>query len=67
MDWVLDYLVEPAACSIYRIPKQWPVNLRWRGGCRREGGALAQAIGGFHRGELTDDHRTCVIQATVTW
>jgi hypothetical protein len=43
------------------------MNLRWRGGGRREGGALAQAIGGFHRGELTGDHQMCVIQATMTW
>jgi hypothetical protein len=43
------------------------MNLRWRGGGRREGGALAQAIGGFQRGELTGDHRTCVIQATAMW
>ena len=57
MDWVLDYLAEPTTHSIYRIPEQWPVNLRWRGGGWRENGALAQAIGGFHCGELTDDER----------
>jgi hypothetical protein len=33
------------------------MNLRWRGGGQREKGALAQAIGGFHRGELTGDER----------
>jgi hypothetical protein len=43
------------------------MNLRWRGGGWREGGALAQAIGGFHWGELTGDHQVCVIQATATW
>jgi hypothetical protein len=23
MDWVLDYLAKPTACSIYRIPERW--------------------------------------------
>ena len=67
IDWVLDYLAKPTTCSIYRIPKRWPVNLRWRGGGRRGTELLAQAIGGFHRGEVTGDHQTCVIQATATW
>jgi hypothetical protein len=53
--WVHNYIAEPRVCSIYRTPELWPVNLRWRGGNRREGGALAQAIGGFHRCELTGD------------
>jgi hypothetical protein len=43
------------------------MNLRWRAGGRRGTELLAQAIGGFHRGELTGGHRTCVIQATATW
>jgi hypothetical protein len=42
MYWLLDYLAEPTACSIYRIPEQWPVNLRWRGGGQRERRALSQ-------------------------
>jgi hypothetical protein len=67
MDWVLDYLAEPMARSIYRIPERWLVNLRWRGGGRRKKRALSQEIGGFHRGELTGDHRICVIRATTTW
>jgi hypothetical protein len=54
---MLEYLMEPRVCSIYRALKQWPVNLSSRGGGRREGDALAQAISGFHRGELTSDHR----------
>jgi hypothetical protein len=66
VDWMLDYLAEPTACSIYRPPERWLVNLRCRGGGRREGGALAQAIGGFHRGELTGDHRISITQATAT-
>jgi hypothetical protein len=33
------------------------MNLRCRGGGRREGEALAQAIGGFDRGELTGDEQ----------
>jgi hypothetical protein len=41
------------------------MNLRWRGGSQREGRALSQGIGGFHRDELTDDQRTCVIRVTV--
>jgi hypothetical protein len=57
VDWMLEYLMEPRVCSIYRALKQWPVNLSSRGGGRREGDALAQAISGFHRGELTSDHR----------
>jgi hypothetical protein len=65
--WLLDYLEEPTTGSIYRIPERWPGNLRWRGGGRRERRALSQEIGGFHRGELTGDHRTCVIRATATW
>jgi hypothetical protein len=55
--WVHNYIVEPSVCSIYRTSERWPMNLRWRGGGRREGSALAQAIGGFHRGELTGDER----------
>jgi hypothetical protein len=61
MDWVLDYLAELTACSIYRIPKWWPMNLRWRGGGRRKKRALSQEIGGFHRDGLIGDHRICVI------
>jgi hypothetical protein len=64
--WLLDYLAELTACSIYRIPERWPVNLRWCGGGRRERRALSQEIGGFHHGELTGDHRTCVIRSTAT-
>jgi hypothetical protein len=55
--WVHNYIAEPRVCSIYSALERWPANLRWRGGGRREKGALAQAIGGFHRGELTDDDR----------
>jgi hypothetical protein len=54
-------------CSIYRALERWPVNLRLRGGDRREGDALAQVISGFHRGELTGDHRICITQTTATW
>jgi hypothetical protein len=61
MDWVLDYLGKPTGHSIYRLRGWWPVNLRWRGGGRREGRVLSQEIGGFHRGELTDDHQISVI------
>jgi hypothetical protein len=60
VDWMLEYLAEMRVCSIYRALERWPVNLRSCGGGRREGGALAQAIGGFHHGELTDDHRICI-------
>jgi hypothetical protein len=44
-------------CSIYRALERWAMNLSSRGGGRREGGAMAQAIGGIYRGKLTDDHR----------
>jgi hypothetical protein len=57
MDWVLDYLAEPMAHSIYRIPERWPMNLRWRGGSWRKKRALSQEISGFHRGGLTGDHQ----------
>jgi hypothetical protein len=67
MDWVLDYLAKPMTHSNYRIPERWPMNLRWRGDGRRKRRALSQEIGGFHHGELTGDHRTCVIRATLTW
>jgi hypothetical protein len=67
MYWLLDYLAEPMACSIYRIPERWLVNLRWRGGGRRERRVLSQEIGGFHCGKLSGDHRLCVIRATATW
>jgi hypothetical protein len=64
---VHNYIAEPRVCSIYRALERWPVNLRSRGGDRREGDALAQAISGFHRGELTGDHRICITRATATW
>jgi hypothetical protein len=65
--WLLNYLAKLMTCSIYRIPERSPVNLRWRGGGQRERRALSQEIGGFHCGELTGGHRTCVIRATATW
>jgi hypothetical protein len=65
--WLLDYLAEPTAHSIYRLWGRWPMNLGGRGGGLRERRALSQEIGGFHHGELTGDHRTCVIRATATW
>jgi hypothetical protein len=67
VNWMLEYLAELRVCSIYRALERWLVNLRSRGGGRREGGVLAQAIGGFHRGELTDDHRICITRATAMW
>jgi hypothetical protein len=54
---MLEYLTEPRVCSIYRALERWPVNLNSRGGGRRGGDALAQAIGGIYRGKLTGDHR----------
>jgi hypothetical protein len=65
--WLRDYLAKPMARSIYRTQGRWPMNLTWRGGGRREGRALAQGIGGFHRGEVTGDQQTCVIRVTATW
>jgi hypothetical protein len=38
--WMLDYLAELMARSIYRIQRRWPVNWRWRAGGQREGRAL---------------------------
>jgi hypothetical protein len=65
--WVLDYMAESMAHSIYRIRGWWSMNLRWHGGDRREGRVLSQGIGGFHRGELTGDQRTGEIRVTTTW
>ena len=36
VDWMLEYLMEPTVCSIYRIWGRWLVNWSWRGGGRRE-------------------------------
>jgi hypothetical protein len=55
--WMGNYPTELMVCSIYRSLERWPVNLSLRGGGRREGGALAQAIGGNYCGKLTGDHR----------
>jgi hypothetical protein len=57
VDWMLEYLIEPRVCSIYRALERWPMNLSSRGGGRRERGVLAQAIGGIYRGKLTGDQR----------
>jgi hypothetical protein len=38
--WMLDYLAEPMAHSIYRTRGRWRLNLAWRGGGRREGRTL---------------------------
>jgi hypothetical protein len=40
--WMGDYPMELMACSIYRSPEWWPVNLKETRGGRREGGALVQ-------------------------
>jgi hypothetical protein len=57
VDWMLNYLAEPMAGSIYRIHERWRlIQGKTRDG-RREGGAVAQAIGGIYRGGLTDDYR----------
>jgi hypothetical protein len=53
--WVLDYLMDPTACSIYRLWGRWRMNWSWRGGGRREGDVLAQELRVFHRGRLTGD------------
>jgi hypothetical protein len=65
--WVLDYLTEPKAHSIYRLRGWWHVNLEWRGGGQRRRVALVRAISGFHRGGLIGDHRTCMTRLTATW
>jgi hypothetical protein len=52
VDWVLDYLTDPTARSIYRLRGRWPVNLRWHGGGRRRKRSLAQELCVFHRGRL---------------
>jgi hypothetical protein len=57
VDWMLDYLVEPTAGSIYRIHEWWRLIRRKTRGGRREGGVLAQAIGGIYSGGLTGDDR----------
>jgi hypothetical protein len=56
--WVLDYLAELTACSIYRVFERWcPISQRCAGG-RREERLLAQRIRGFHCGKVTGDDRT---------
>jgi hypothetical protein len=53
--WVLDYIAEPMAHSVYRIQGRWPVNWRRRGGGLRGKKLLAQAIRGCYRGKTTGD------------
>jgi hypothetical protein len=54
---MLHYLAEPMTGSIYRIHERWQlIRGKTRGG-GREGGALAQAIGGINCGGLTGDDR----------
>jgi hypothetical protein len=55
VDWVLDYLTDLTAHSIYRLWGWWSVNLGWRGGGRRRNRSLAQELRVFHRGRLTGD------------
>jgi hypothetical protein len=57
VDWMLDYLTELTAGSIYRIHERWRLILGKTRDGRREGGALPQAIGGIYRGGLTRDDR----------
>jgi hypothetical protein len=38
--WMGDYPMELIACSIYRSPERWLVNLKETRGGRRDGGAL---------------------------
>jgi hypothetical protein len=59
VDWMLEYLMEPRGCSIYRTLDRWLVNLKETRGGRRGGRVLAQAIGGIYRGGLTLDDQTC--------
>jgi hypothetical protein len=57
VDWMLDYLAELTGGSIYRIHERWRLIREKTCGGRREGGALAQVIGGIYRGGLTGDDR----------
>jgi hypothetical protein len=57
VDWMQEYLMESRVCSIYKALERWPVNLKETRDGRREGWALAHAIGGNYRGKLTSDHR----------
>jgi hypothetical protein len=59
VDWVLDYLTDPTAHSIYRLRGRCRVNLGWRGGDQRRKRSLAQTICGGYRGGLTGDGRAC--------
>jgi hypothetical protein len=54
---MLDYLAELTGGSIYRIHERWRLIREKTCGGRREGGALAQVIGGIYRGGLTGDDR----------
>jgi hypothetical protein len=55
MRWMLDYLEELMAHSIYTARGRWLMNLEWLAGGRREGRALAQELRVCHRGRLTGD------------
>jgi hypothetical protein len=57
VDWMLDYLAEPRAGSIYRIHEQWRLIRGKMRSDQREWGALAQVIGGIYLGGLTGDDR----------
>jgi hypothetical protein len=55
--WVLDYIAEPMARSIYRIRGRWRSIGRDFAGGRRGKKLLAQAICGLYRGKTTGDER----------
>jgi hypothetical protein len=55
--WVCDYLAEPLARSIYRTRGRWPMNLRWRGGGRREGLNHWRGDRGCYRGKALGNRR----------
>jgi hypothetical protein len=55
--WVLDYIAESMARSIYRIRGWWHSIGRYCAGGRRGKKLLAQAIRGLYRGKTTGDER----------
>jgi hypothetical protein len=57
--WMGNYPMELMVCSIYRYLERWPVNLRSRGGGRREGRVIDVGYRGSHRGKAFGDGWAC--------
>jgi hypothetical protein len=70
VDWMLEYLVEPTTCSIYRLPEWWSVYLRCRGGGRREGVHWRKQLVAFTVASSPDMHNASycnMVRHQGTW